>query len=136
MSAADSEESRWPDLATASIRTHSARSIVAERSSSAIVGSGRSPGSAPAALVSAAGATGSEGQKLSSDIKLGGNAEDVPDLDVTIHYFDPEELGEGLIIIHSQHIGAPVPVMGHRLHRRSLRFHRDRGHCQLLSRTL
>src|SRR5262249_25706633 len=29
-------------------------------------------------------------------------------LDVTIHYFDPEKLGEGLIIIHSPHIGAPV----------------------------
>ena len=36
MSAADSELSRWPDLATASIRTQSIRSTVAQRSSSAI----------------------------------------------------------------------------------------------------
>src|SRR5436309_6199997 len=35
MSAAESEESRWPDLATASIRTQSIRSTVAQRSSSA-----------------------------------------------------------------------------------------------------
>ena len=35
MSAADSEESRWPDFATASIRTQSRRSTVAQRSSSA-----------------------------------------------------------------------------------------------------
>src|ERR687897_35926 len=38
MSAADSELSRWPDLATASIRVHSSRSTVAHRSSSAIEG--------------------------------------------------------------------------------------------------
>ena len=38
MSAADSEESRWPDFATASIRTQSRRSTVAQRSSSAIEG--------------------------------------------------------------------------------------------------
>ena len=38
MSAADSEESRWPDLATASIRTQSIRSTVAQRSSSATCG--------------------------------------------------------------------------------------------------
>src|SRR5215208_5559895 len=38
MSAAESEESRWPDLATASIRTQSIRSTVAHRSSSAIRG--------------------------------------------------------------------------------------------------
>ena len=38
MSAADSEESRWPDFATASIRTQSSRSTVAQRSSSAIEG--------------------------------------------------------------------------------------------------
>src|SRR2546423_9691221 len=44
MSAAESEESRWPDLATASIRTHSLRSTVAQRSSSATEGCGRSPG--------------------------------------------------------------------------------------------
>ena len=37
MSAAESDESRWPDLATASIRTHSSRSSVAQRSSSATV---------------------------------------------------------------------------------------------------
>ena len=37
MSAAESDESRWPDLATASIRTHSMRSRVAQRSSSAMV---------------------------------------------------------------------------------------------------
>ena len=36
MSAADSELSRWPDLATASIRTQSIRSTVAQRSSSSI----------------------------------------------------------------------------------------------------
>src|SRR6185295_736985 len=36
MSAADSEESRWPDFATASIRTQSRRRTVAHRSSSAI----------------------------------------------------------------------------------------------------
>ena len=36
MSAAESEESRWPDLATASIRTQSIRSTVAQRSSSAV----------------------------------------------------------------------------------------------------
>src|SRR4029079_6716378 len=35
MSVAESEESRWPDLATASIRTQSIRSTVAQRSSSA-----------------------------------------------------------------------------------------------------
>src|SRR5437764_4889329 len=35
MSAAESEESRCPDLATASIRTQSSRSTVAQRSSSA-----------------------------------------------------------------------------------------------------
>src|SRR5436190_23424934 len=35
MSAAESEESRCPDLATASIRTQSIRSTVAQRSSSA-----------------------------------------------------------------------------------------------------
>ncbi len=34
MSAAESEESRWPDLATASMRTQSERSTVAQRSSS------------------------------------------------------------------------------------------------------
>ena len=39
MSAAESEESRCPDLATASIRTQSRRCTVAQRSSSAIVGS-------------------------------------------------------------------------------------------------
>src|SRR5918994_7267168 len=38
MSAADSELSRCPDLATASIRTQSLRSTVAQRSSSAIEG--------------------------------------------------------------------------------------------------
>ena len=38
MSAAESEVSRWPDLATASIRTQSMRSTVAQRSSSAIEG--------------------------------------------------------------------------------------------------
>src|ERR671910_297383 len=38
MSAADSELSRCPDLATASIRTQSIRSTVAQRSSSAIEG--------------------------------------------------------------------------------------------------
>src|SRR3954470_20852301 len=38
MSAAESEESRCPDLATASIRTQSIRSTVAHRSSSAIRG--------------------------------------------------------------------------------------------------
>ena len=43
MSAAESEESRWPDFATASIRTHSMRSSVAQRSSSAIVGCAASP---------------------------------------------------------------------------------------------
>src|SRR5919204_5388140 len=43
MSAAESEESRWPDLATASIRTHSPRRTVAHRSSSAIDGVGRTP---------------------------------------------------------------------------------------------
>ena len=44
MSADDSEESRWPDFATASIRTHSMRSSVAQRSSSATSASAvRSP---------------------------------------------------------------------------------------------
>src|SRR5689334_1019700 len=38
MSAAESEESRWPDLATASIRTQSTRRRVAQRSSSAMLG--------------------------------------------------------------------------------------------------
>ena len=38
MSAADSEESRWPDFATASIRTQSMRRTVAQRSSSAMLG--------------------------------------------------------------------------------------------------
>ena len=38
MSAADSEESRWPDFATASIETQSMRSTVAHRSSSAMEG--------------------------------------------------------------------------------------------------
>ena len=27
---------------------------------------------------------------------------------MTIHYSDPDKLGDGLIIIHSPHIGAPV----------------------------
>ena len=40
MSAAESEESRWPDLATASIRTQSIRRTVAQRSSSCVVGTG------------------------------------------------------------------------------------------------
>ena len=40
MSAAESELSRCPDFATASIRTHSSRSTVAQRSSSATEGFG------------------------------------------------------------------------------------------------
>ena len=43
MSAAESEESRCPDLATASIVVQSIRSTVAQRSSSAIVGCWASP---------------------------------------------------------------------------------------------
>src|SRR3954451_20166640 len=38
MSAAESDESRWPDFATASIRTQSRRRTVAQRSSSVIEG--------------------------------------------------------------------------------------------------
>src|SRR2546427_10040508 len=38
MSAAERDESRWPDFATASIRTQSRRSTVAHRPSSAIEG--------------------------------------------------------------------------------------------------
>lgn len=43
MSAAESEESRWPDFATASMLTQSIRNIVAQRSRSAISGRALSP---------------------------------------------------------------------------------------------
>ena len=32
---------------------------------------------------------------------------DIPDLDVTIHYDDPDKLGAGVIYIHSGHLGRP-----------------------------
>ena len=47
-------------------------------------------------------------QALATNVRIGDQVEDVPDLDVTIHYSDPDKLGDGLIIIHSPHIGAPV----------------------------
>ncbi len=37
-----------------------------------------------------------------------GETRDVPDLEVTINYDDPDRLGEGTIYIHSRHIGPPV----------------------------
>jgi hypothetical protein len=47
-------------------------------------------------------------QPLATSIRIGDQSEDVPDLDVTTHYSDPDKLGDGLIIIHSPHIGAPI----------------------------
>ena len=32
----------------------------------------------------------------------------MPDLDVTVHYADPDNLGDGLIDIHSPHLPGPV----------------------------
>ncbi|MBX3578292.1 MAG: CHAT domain-containing protein [Rhizobiaceae bacterium] len=45
--------------------------------------------------------------ELSTDIRIG-DAVETPDLDVTVHYDDPDNLGSGLIVIHSPHIGPPV----------------------------
>lgn len=42
-------------------------------------------------------------QSFGADLEIAGG-EEVADLDVTIHYFDPEGLGDGLIFIHSPHI--------------------------------
>lgn len=33
---------------------------------------------------------------------------EVPDLDVTVHYQDPDNLGEGLIVIHSPYLSGPI----------------------------
>src|SRR5918994_4180602 len=55
MSAADSELSRWPDLATASIRTQSIRSTVAQRSSSGIEGGASRSGALGGGLGSGTG---------------------------------------------------------------------------------
>jgi hypothetical protein len=44
---------------------------------------------------------------LASDVMVG-DAVEVADLDVTIHYDDPARLGKGRIYIHSRHLGSPV----------------------------
>ena len=45
---------------------------------------------------------------LASEVLIGSEEVDVPDLDVTVHYADPDNLGDGLIVIHSPHLPGPV----------------------------
>lgn len=44
---------------------------------------------------------------MQSNLLIGEEIE-VPDLDLTVHYDDPDNLGSGLIFLHSPHISAPV----------------------------
>jgi hypothetical protein len=46
-------------------------------------------------------------EMLKSSMQIGDEIE-VPDLDVTIHYDDPDLLGKGRIYLHSPHIAGPV----------------------------
>ena len=73
---------------------------------------GTEASAAPAAMSAPAGlmmASADAGTSLTSDIKLDDRtADDAPDLEVTVNYADPDNLGEGTIYIHSPHIGPPV----------------------------
>ncbi len=57
-------------------------------------------------------ASASEVELPTQDLKVNSGSPDdllnVPDLDVTVHYDDPDNLGRGLIVIHSPHIAGPV----------------------------
>lgn len=52
--------------------------------------------------------TAKDVQQLGSVIRLGGEETDEADLEVTINYSNPDELGDGTIYINSRHIGAPI----------------------------
>jgi len=68
-------------------------------------GEGGASAEPAAALLDAPGRTVGE---LATDIRLRDIGGDAADLEVTVNYSDPDNLGDGVIYIHSRHSGAPV----------------------------